>query len=174
MSERYLYSVHPKRVIKNLSDTIPVIRTNKTLSLTLDEVRICLKSATVYRRFANENRIERVTISNVERFHNARFMTEKEYEDFKAQKEEIVKVDFEKKEVEIIEEISSIAETKDKVINTSTSILVDDIPVVEETKEEVAEEKKEAITGIVTDYSGVKPQSFEKKKDYGGKNKNHR
>ena len=81
MSERYLYSVHPRKSIKNLSD-IAVIRVPKSLSLTLEDVLTCLKSAVVYRRFANENRIERVTILNAERLHYAKFMTEEEYEKF--------------------------------------------------------------------------------------------
>ena len=81
MSERYLYSVHPRKPIKNLSD-VAVIRAPKSLSLTLEDVLTCLKSAVVYRRFANENRIERVTILNAERLHNAKFMTEEEYEKF--------------------------------------------------------------------------------------------
>lgn len=80
-SVRYLYSVHPKKAIKNVSG-IPVIRTSKSLNLTKEDVLECLKCGTVYRRFGNESINERVTIANIDRLHNAKFMTEKEYKAF--------------------------------------------------------------------------------------------
>ena len=80
METTYLYSVNPKKIIKDLP-TLP-IRSPRSLYLTKEQVLICLKSGTVYRRFAAENRNERVTILNVDRLHNDKFMTEEEYKAF--------------------------------------------------------------------------------------------
>ena len=80
METTYLYSVNPKKIIKDLP-TLP-IRSPRSLYLTKEQVMICLKSGTVYRRFAAENRNERVTILNIDRLHNDKFMTEEEYKAF--------------------------------------------------------------------------------------------
>lgn len=80
---RFLYSVNPRRVIKNLSE-VPVVRTAKSLYLTKEDVAICIKHGPVYRRFANEKRNERVTTLNIDRLHNAKYMTEEEYKLFLA------------------------------------------------------------------------------------------
>lgn len=80
METTYLYSVNPKKIIKDLP-TLP-IRSPRSLYLTKEQVLICLKSGTVYRRFATENRNERVTILNLDRLHNDKFMTEDEYKTF--------------------------------------------------------------------------------------------
>ena len=80
METTYLYSVNPKKIIKDLP-TLP-IRSPRSLYLTKEQVMICLKSGTVYRRFAAENRNERVTILNLDRLHNDKFMTEEEYKAF--------------------------------------------------------------------------------------------
>jgi hypothetical protein len=81
MSDRYLYSIYPRKPIK-LSDEIGVIRVPKSLQLTKEEVLKCLKFGPVQRRFANENIIEKVYPSNLDRLHNAKYMTEEEYEKF--------------------------------------------------------------------------------------------
>ena len=78
--QTYLYSVHPRTVIKELP--VAPIRVPKSLYLTKDQVLICLKHGAVYRRFANEGRNERVTITSVDRFHNEKFMTEEQYAAF--------------------------------------------------------------------------------------------
>ena len=82
MGERFLYSVFPKMLIKNLPG-VPAFKNSKSLSLTKDEVKICLRSGSVYRRFANESKSEKVNLSNIDRLHHDRFMTEEEYEEFK-------------------------------------------------------------------------------------------
>ena len=89
---RYLYSVNPRKVIKFLhgEQIIPPIRVAKTLSLTKEEAKECLKYGSVYRRFANENRNERVTTRNIDRLHNAKYMDEKEYSEFVQSQPEIV------------------------------------------------------------------------------------
>ena len=78
MEQRYLYSINPKTRIVNIPG-IAVIRSPKSLSLSKDEVVKCLKVATVYRRFANENKIEKVTNLNIDRLHNAKFISEEQW-----------------------------------------------------------------------------------------------
>lgn len=78
--QTYLYSVHPRTVIKELP--VAPIRVPKSLYLTKDQVLICLKHGAVYRRFANEGRNERVNITSVDRLHNEKFMTEEQYAAF--------------------------------------------------------------------------------------------
>ena len=85
MSENnmFLYTVKPRKTIIGLSGSTKVIRTNKSVYLTKEDVYLCLKSAIVYRRFANEQRNERVTILNIDRLHNEKFMTEEQYKEYK-------------------------------------------------------------------------------------------
>lgn len=83
MSEqRYMYTVSPKRPVKGLSE-VPILRVRKSLMLTKEDVKKCLQSGSVYRRFTPDC-VERVTIANLDRFHNEKFMTETEYEAFLA------------------------------------------------------------------------------------------
>lgn len=84
MEETYLYSVHPKRPITDLSG-VGFLRVPKSLQLTKEDVKKCLEKAVVYRRFANEGGKEvRVTINDIDRLHNAKYMTEEEYKEFLA------------------------------------------------------------------------------------------
>ena len=52
-----------------------------TAKLTKEDVLICLKKAPVFRRYTNR-KLERVTISNLDRLHNEEYMTKEEYEAF--------------------------------------------------------------------------------------------
>jgi hypothetical protein len=84
MEQTYLYSVHPKRPITDLSG-VGFLRVPKSLQLTKEDVKKCLEKAVVYRRFANEGGKEvRVTINDIDRLHNAKYMTEEEYKEFLA------------------------------------------------------------------------------------------
>ena len=76
--KKFLYSVRPRRPIKNLNKEVAVIRTPKTLYLTADEVRECLKCGTVYRRFKADQNVQ-VAGRDVDRLHREEFLTEKEY-----------------------------------------------------------------------------------------------
>lgn len=80
MEEKYLYSINPRRTIKNIAG-VNAIRTSKSLFLNKDEVLECLKNASVYRRFS-VNQIVKVTPYTLDRLHNEKFMNEKEYEKF--------------------------------------------------------------------------------------------
>ena len=79
-AKSYLYSVHPKRIIKGL-ESVDVIRAPKSLYLTLEDVKKCIRLGTVYRRFSSSD-IARVNTANVERLHNEKHMNEDEYKKF--------------------------------------------------------------------------------------------
>lgn len=79
--EVYLYTVNPHKIIKGLSG-VSCIRSSKSLYLTKEDVKVCLKSASVYRRFANINKNVRVTIANLDRLHNKEFIEESDYAGF--------------------------------------------------------------------------------------------
>lgn len=86
LEEAYLYTVNPHKIIKGLSG-VNCIRSSKSLYLTKEDVKVCLKSASVYRRFANINKNVRVTIANLDRLHNKEFIEESDYAGFlKAEK----------------------------------------------------------------------------------------
>ena len=171
MSERFLYSVHPKRVIKNVPG-VSVIRTPKSLYLNKEDVKICLKGGSVYRRFANEARNEKVTISNIDRLHNAKFMTEEEYKKFLESeidskrgtvindKEDEPKVVEEETTEEVVENSEEKVEELETVEVEEESTVNDE--VVEETTEEVVENSEEKVE---------EPKNYNNQKNYGGKNK---
>ena len=113
MEQRFLYSVYPKRVIKSIPGT--VIRTAKSLYLNKEEVLICLKNGSVYRRFANESRNEKVTILNIDRLHNAKFMTEEEYEAF-------LQANIDSKRGSVIGELEEVTETETESVEETKPV----------------------------------------------------
>ena len=120
---RYLYSVNPHKPII-LPNTMP-IRNPKSLYLTLDEVKTCLKRGAVYRRFADIGINERVTVLNAERLHNEKFMTEEEYaqflEDNVAYKRGTISEKVEKKAEEAPVE-SETVETPDETVEEADNV----------------------------------------------------
>ena len=144
MEQTYLYEVRPNRIITGLSG-VNHIRSARSLYLTKEDVMICLEKAAVYRRFANEGKIERVTKLNVDRMHQAKLMTEEEFEKFlkEGSKAEVKKED-PKKEEPSKEETPESSEKKpepDVVEEEPQDIPSDDDEVIE--KEEVTEESEE-------------------------------
>jgi len=89
---RYAYTLNPLRPIKGIAG-LRVIRTGTTLRLTKEEVKIAMKNGHVYRRFANEGINQRVTGDNLDRLHNEKYMTEKEYKTFLEEANSIVDVE---------------------------------------------------------------------------------
>ena len=75
----FLYTVNPRKVITGLSGA-NAIRSPKSLFLTKEDVKLCLQKATVYRRFAAEDKIERVTIGNIDRLHRENYVSEEDWE----------------------------------------------------------------------------------------------
>lgn len=78
MEQTYLYEVRPHRIITGIHG-VPYIRSPRAVYLTKDEVYICLQNGSVYRRFANLDKLERVTVTNVDRLHNEKFISEEEW-----------------------------------------------------------------------------------------------
>ena len=75
----FLYTVNPRKVITGLSG-VNAIRSSKSLFLTKEDVKLCLQKATVYRRFAAEDKIERVTVGNIDRLHRENYVSEEDWE----------------------------------------------------------------------------------------------
>ena len=128
-----------------------------TAKLTKEDVTICLKKAPVFRRF-NSHKLERVTISNLDRLHNEEFMTEAEYEEFldkmgdnrgKVVETPVVE---EKKET-VVEEVVAPAPVVEETIEDEVKEEpVIETPVVEaETTEEVAQTEETIIEEEVAD-----------------------
>lgn len=178
METTYLYSVHPRKIIKDLP--IPPIRAPKSLYLTKEQVKVCLKSATVYRRFANEDKIVRVLISNVDRLHNEKFMTEEEYEKYKESlandsRGSVINdtpfVDVKAKEFLVDEQPKEekVEETTVEEVKEEPAEVVEEVESVEQPQEEKVEEEP----------TEVKEETVEEKKEtqknnYGGRNNKHR
>jgi len=80
--DKYMYAVHPMRVVV-IPDEAP-FRNPKSIELTKEQVLAALPAAIVYRRFNTDTSVI-VTPDNIDRLHNAKFMTEAEFEDFKYQ-----------------------------------------------------------------------------------------
>ena len=140
---RYLYSVNPHKPII-LPNTMP-IRNPKSLYLTLDEVKTCLKRGAVYRRFADIGINERVTVLNAERLHNEKFMTEEEYaqflEDNVAYKRGTISEKVEKKAEEAPVE-SETVETPETVEEADTTTEEDEEVDAEDTEDTHAESEE--------------------------------
>lgn len=166
MDVRYLYSVNPKKPIRTIKG-VPILRTPKSLQLTKEDVRECLKFGSVYRRFANENRIERVTINSVDRFHNAKFMTEEEYEAFlKANIDSKTGTVINTQMVEepVVEEVL-VEETVDEtpVEEIEESLVIEDEVFDDTVSEDAVEEVEEETT--VEEHK----KQYENHKNYSGK-----
>ena len=133
---RYVYTVNPRRPIRGIAG-IKSIRTGTTLKLTKEEVKIAMKSGHVYRRFANEGINQRVTGENLDRLHNEKFMSEKEYKEFLNESTEEIKSSVDSK----VEEPS--VETQEPVKNTPVE---EKIPehIEDNTEKELNSEVKEA------------------------------
>lgn len=183
---RFLYSVYPQRPIKGLLPNNRPINGPRSLSLTKEEVLICLKSGSVYRRFANENRNERVDLTNIDRLHNERFIMEKDYKVDSLGKDSGTVVDTapektpEKAEEKVVEEpvkvedtpvSEAVEEKKEEVVEESAPVEdekaedVDSTSAVEDEAEAV-EEKKETTEPQVVISTGNNFNGGKKKKHH--------
>ena len=79
LEQRFLYTVNPKRVIRNLNENIPMLRISKSLYLTKEEVLKCLEAGSVYRRFSNAGIMERVTKYDMDRVHRDKFISKEDW-----------------------------------------------------------------------------------------------
>ena len=143
MSDMFLYTVKPRKTIVGLSGSAKVVRTNKSLYLTKEDVLICLKNASVYRRFANEGINERVTIDNVDRVHRENYIAEADWAAFCAQEKSkdhgTVKVPgagYGEKKDEIVAPV-------DEIVGSTDDIDKEESEQTEEVSENVTENKIE-------------------------------
>lgn len=162
--QKFLYYVYPKKPIRNAVEGVPLLRSAKSLYLTKEEVLKCLKFGSVYRRFVNEDRNERVTPMTLDRLHNARFMTEAEY---KAPESEVM-----------VEEVITETEVVDKTVNGVSVEAVEELPenVVEDIVEEIEEEETsdgDTEEPVETVEEVIVPKNYNNNNNYhnNGKNK---
>ena len=185
MESTYLYSVHPKKIIKGLLEQ--PIRTARSLYLTKEQVKVCLKYGSVYRRFANENKIERVLISNIDRLHNEKFMTESEYEQYKKSLTDSMRgsvINTDSKATPVSEDTNREEKVEEKPATVEPEIK-EETPVSEENNEPpVAASETTPVSEDTNREEKVeeKPATVEpeikeetpKNNNYGGKNNKHR
>lgn len=177
---RFLYSINPKKLIRFLNGNpiIPPIRTSKTLSLTKEEVRECLKYGSLYRRFANEGVNVRVTLNNIDRLHNAKLMTEEEYEKFLEEENKKPQVESDPMNR------GTVFDTEERVPEPKKETEPTPVTVEEEKKVEVSDEiKSDSISEESKEESAETPnqekrndyseKSYHSRKNYGGKNNKH-
>ena len=142
----FLYSVSPKKPIKGILENGRPINSSKSLQLTLDQVQKCMACGSVYRWFANEDKLERVTSLNMERLHNEKFMTEEEFAEFKLNGV----AGNAGKVVDVVEEPAPVVEEA-KVEEEVAAPAADETPVEEVKVEEapvVEEEKVEEVAPV--------------------------
>ena len=166
---RFLYSVFPKKPIKNLLPNGRPINSPKSLQLTKEQVLYCMKFGTVYRRFG-EGREERTTTLNLDRLHNREYIEEKDWNASKSVEEPVKTPDPEStveptKEPEKVEEVKesepvvteTVEETTEEVTETvneevfEDSVEVKDEVEIEETEDEEEEETDERGTVVNTE-----------------------
>lgn len=154
---RFTYVVNPRRPIRGIQD-LPAIKGSRTIKLTKEEVLTCMACGPVYRRFANESIQERVTAANLDRLHNEKFISEREFNggskipvvksSNKLEEEPTVEEKVEQKPApEVTEEVKEEVVEETVVENNTENIEVKDevesVETVEETteKEEVSSEE---------------------------------
>lgn len=139
---KFRYTVTPVGVIKLESLGNVGIRSPKTLELTLDEVKVCLKKAKVYRRF-NGSLIKKVTLSNCERLHNEEYISEEDYKDFVIKNKS--------KDRGTVKETEEVKKQVENTVNNVDNLakeyvekkLFKDDELKDDAKEVIEEEKKE-------------------------------
>lgn len=182
MDQTYLYEVRPHRIITGIHG-VPYIRSPRSVYLTKDEVLICLKNGSVYRRFANLDKLERVTVTNVDRLHNENFISEEEWkkESTATKVEETPVVEEVKQEEPVVEEvpapveeepIEEVVEEDSKVDKTAPVEVTEESVEVEEAEEEVAEE--ESDDSVVEEKVDEAPQQNNNSVQFKNHHKKHK
>lgn len=138
--EKYFYQISPRVAITVAGESFRVPRAMK---LEKDEVKTVLESkkAVVKRRFSD--RIETVTISNLDRLHNEKYMTESEYEIFVTKANDKRGIVADNTTVESKEE--EVVESKDQEDNTNIEETFVSTEAVEEVQEELTTESNEEV-----------------------------
>ena len=163
-----MYVVNPRTILRN----IPYVKTGFIMKpgsflLTKEAVLLCLKGATVYRKFSVDH-AERVTILNVDRLHNEKFITEEEWNNRDNIKEKEVSKDIDNRKEESKEDNSIIIDTPvedsistdintdqlaEETLTTADESVLEEAPVEDTISEET--EVKEAVEtdNIIADES---------------------
>lgn len=82
MDTRFMYTVAPRRPIRNLIKGRIIVRPENLL-LTKEDVLLCIKHGPVYRKFHLDTNLERVTPSNLDRLHREIHFTEEQYKKYR-------------------------------------------------------------------------------------------
>ena len=150
LQERYLYTVNPKRAIRNLTENIPILRTSRSLYLTKEEVLKCLEAGTVYRRFSRYNKMEKITKYDIDRVHRDTYISKEDWNKMEEQSKKVENLNVNgNEEVKVDEVEEKVAEPiKEELVEVSTEETIegtiDKLPTetsgyVEEVKDEVEE-----------------------------------
>ena len=122
-----------------------------TAKLTKEDVAICIKKAPVFRRFQN-GKLERVTISSIDRLHNEKFMSEEEYEEFlDKQSDNRGKVydntikEEPKKEIPVVESVIKEADTAEDENTDQTETITVETTVKNINDEGISEDVTESV-----------------------------
>lgn len=187
---RYLYSVNPKKPIKGVLENGRPINSSKSLNLTIEQVQKCMACGSVYRWFANEDKLERVTSLNMERLHNEKFMTEEEFAEFKlngvagnaGKVVEVVEEPAPVVEEAKVEEVAApaadetpIEEVKvEEVTPVEEEKAVEAEPVVEEVVEEVPPTEEAPVEEVAAEEASVVEEEADAPKVEGGNSQNYK
>ena len=173
--EKFRYSITPVGIIKLESMGNIGIRSPRTLELTLDEVKTCLKKARVYRRF-NGTLMKKVTLSNCERLHNAEYIPEEEYKDFKLQNKSKDKGTVKSPE-EVIRDTVDVNNKDSKInkyIEKKTEEFKKDEPKIEKEIEELVKKEEEKIEEKQPEVEIKQESSNNNKPSINTKNNHHK
>lgn len=195
--ERYLYTVFPKKPIRNLNENVPVLRVSKSLLLTKDEARKCLESASLYRWFANEKTTEKITVYDLDRVHRAVHISKEDWkkmneadvntlavngvnliEENTTNEKENISVEIEEPEVKeaVVEEVvDDVVKEEEEVKETETAFDNDVEEVVEEAVETESEDKEVEETPVLIPNTPVNTNYQQRPQlNYNKNNKNNK
>lgn len=137
LEERYTYTVHPRRPIRNIIQGTAILRP-MTLSLTKEEVLKCIKYGAVYRKFYMDSNLEKVTPSNLDRLHRQKHITEAEYKAMFVEKW--------KSHKDIVEILKDELKSEEGQVEDATPILDDQKEESADTTEEKKVEEEQLST----------------------------
>ena len=138
--ERFLYTVYPRRPIKNLNELIPIIRVPKTLSLNKEEVLKCFECGNVYRRFSNDGKVEKITKYDVDRVHRPVYISPTEWKIIMSEAKDVNN---------LVVNGAKAEETSVEVQEVKEETPVAEEPVIEEVKVEEPEVVVEEVTEVI-------------------------
>lgn len=144
--ERYLYTIYPKKPIKNLNESLPLIRVSRSLFLNKEEVLKCFECGSVYRRFSNDGIVEKFNKYEIDRVHRPNYISREDWAKIQKNTETdtlVVNGVAAAEEPQPEKQEEKVEEVKEEIINEEVA------PVEEDTQEndsnEVIEENIEYV-----------------------------